>query len=249
MTQLACWTIPVRGGYVLRGDLSTGKLVHGAKNRRPEFSGWRIGLIAPEDATLVAEQARRPATLAIDYASRQTLDTPAAAENELLGLLRRSWLSLGLGVALLAVSGGHWAPALAGAWLLAGRRWLSRLLGMAARPQPAAFPSIQPAAVSAEPHAGLTEIAAVVHAAAGDLEAYGRAAAMARALELDDAALVYERLAASESPETLRGDTGVWVPRDAVHDPAALPAATPEPARSEPVQADDDQIESTEPAA
>lgn len=233
MTQLVCWAVPVRGGYVLRADRDTARAVRAARMRNPRFWGWRIAILQPGEPAFSAELARRPATLVVDYARLRGPSRPTS-EGGGWARLRDLWVSLGLGIALVAISGGHWVPALAGAWLLAGRRWLEALLRLGPRPELPRYAPAQSVTVTAEPHTGLACLAALLAATADDTTAHARAESAARALDLADAAAVYAPLAGGEPVEALSAEIGAWVPRQALHAPGpAEPSAPETPAASE----------------
>ena len=223
MTNLVCWAVPTRAGYVLRADRSTRRVTAAAAMRDPRFWGWRIAVVHPGDHRFSAELARRPATLAIEYDRRQGAPSDVTSDNGLLGLFRRHWRSIGLGAVLLVLSGGHWVPALAGAWLLAGRRWLAGLLGLGARTAVPAYAPRSPVEVTAQPHAGLSEMHRLIANAPDERMGYAAAESAARAIDLTDVAAVYGELARGASPTAPHPDTGWWVASSALHDPSRRP--------------------------
>ncbi len=230
MTNLVCWAVPTRAGYVLRADRSTRRITAAAAARDPPFWGWRIAVVHPGDYRFAAELVRRPATLAIEYERRQGAPPEVNSDDGLLGLLRRHWRSIGLGAVLLVVSGGHWVPALAGAWLLAGRRWLAGLLGLGERTAAPAYAPRAPVEVTVEQHAGLSEMTRLIADAGDERLGYAAAESAARAIDLTDVATVYGELARGASPTAPHPDTGWWVASSAVHDASRRPPAEQPPA-------------------
>lgn len=225
MMNLACWAVPIRDGYVLRADRSSAAILRAAPARSPQFWGWHIALIQPQSQQFSAPLATRAAVLAVDYARLADGD-PAPAPPRRGAML---WMELALGLALMIASGGHWAPALAGVWLLAGRRWLRWLLGLDAPvPQAPAAPAQAPL-VTSDAHAGLARIKRSMRDVDDDTAAYALGAAQARAEGLDEAAEVYEALAGGMHPSRLPPHVGFWVADETMHNPwrLALPAPAP----------------------
>ena len=224
MMNLACWAVPIRDGYVLRADRSTAAILRAAPARSPQFWGWRIALIQPQSQQFSAPLATRAAVLAVDYA--RLADGPAPAGD--LPHRRRGmiWMELALGLALIVASGGHWAPALAGAWLLTGRRWLRWVLGVDARVPSAPAAPAQTPIVSSDAHAGLARIEQAMREIEDDTAAYALGAVRARAEGLDEAAEVYEALVSGTHPSMLPPHVGFWVADETMHNPwrLALPA-------------------------
>ena len=231
MTHLVCWAVPVRGGYVLRADSSTAHAVAAGRARAAQQWGRQVSVLHGGGPAFSAELARRPASLAIEFAALNGAAIPAAGNHHDHERVWSAWLSLALGAALIAVSGGHWAPALAGTWLITGRRWLTALLGVGRSPQRPS-PTSQPRlAVSALRHAGLAATAALVAATPDARVGSARAESHARALGLSDAACVYGSLARGATPPTLPRDVGIWVSQESLHDPdliVPLPDEDPE---------------------
>ncbi len=228
MTHLVCWAVPVRGGYVLRADHTTAQAVAAGWARVAHQHGRQVSVLHGGDAAFSGDLARRPAALAIDFAARNGPAIPAPENRHDNARLSSAWFSLVLGAALVAVSGGHWAPALAGTWLIAGRRWLTALLRVG-RPSQQAPPTPQPRlTVSALQHAGLTETEALVAATPDARLGSARAESHARALGLNDAACVYGRLARGATLPTLPRDIGIWIPRASLHDPNLVAPLTDE---------------------
>lgn len=223
MMNLACWAVPIRDGYVLKADRSTAAILQAAPARSPQFWGWRIALIQPQSQQFSAPLATRAAVMAVDYAR---LTGGAAAQ---VGSPRRRimiWTKVALGLALIIASGGHWVPALAGAWLLAGRRWLRWLLGLDARVAESPAAPAQSPVVSSDAHAGLGRIERAMHEIDDDIAAYALGAVLARAEGMDEVAEVYEALARGTHPSTLPPHIGFWVADETLHNPwrLALPA-------------------------
>ena len=219
MMQLVCWAVPVRGGYVLRADRAAQAAVRAADGRRPQFVDWAVAIVHPGSAGFSAERVHRPTVLAIESAMRrgaQTRPNPAGR----LERLRRSWASLALGVALLALSGTHWVLALAGAWLLAGRPWIAALLGIGPSDTPATAWTAADVQVTAAPHAGLGQVADALERAPDDAGGYGQALAAAQTLGLDEAAEVYSALIKHPNPMALPVEVGMWTPAASVEDRA-----------------------------
>lgn len=224
MMNLACWAIPIRDGYVLRADRSTAAILQAAPARSPQFWGWRIALIQPQSQQFSAPLAARAAVMAVDYARLAAGAAPGNASR------RRGritlWMEVALGLALIIASGGHWVPALAGTWLLAGRRWLRWLLGLDARAAQSPTAPAQSPLVSSDAHAGLGRIERSMHEVEDDTAAYALGAVQARAEGLDEVAEVYEALAGGTSPSTLPPHIGFWVADETQHNlqRPALPA-------------------------
>ena len=226
MMNLACWAVPIRDGFVLRADRSTAAILQAAPARSPQFWGWRIALIQPQSQQFSAPLAARAAVMAVDYARLADRAALPAAPR------RRSvmvWMELVLGLALLVASGGHWVPALAGAWLLAGRRWLRWVFGLdeAVRQAPAA--PAQTPVVTSDAHVGLAAIEHAMQGVDDDTAAYALGAVLARSDGLDEAAEVYEALASDTPPSELPPHIGFWVGDETMHNPwrLSLPAPTP----------------------
>ncbi len=236
MTNLACWAVPVRGGFVLRADRSAAATMRAAAARAPRHWGWRIALLQPQSQLFSAPLAARAAVLAMDYA-RHDQGRPVRPRVRFRRRRAGLWTSAALGLGLVIASGGHWAPALAGVWLLAGRRWLRWLFGLDAPLPLAPLAPAQEPVVTSDAHAGLARIAQRMHGIEDDAAAYALGAAQARAQGLDDVAEVYAALAAGAHPPRLPPHVGVWVARDAEHDPGgpALPSPTA-PAPQQPQQ-------------
>ena len=138
------------------------------------------------------------------------------------------WMEVALGLALIIASGGHWVPALAGTWLLAGRRWLRWLLGLDGRAAQSPTAPAQPPLVSSDAHAGLGRIERAMREVDDDTAAYALGAVQARSNGLDEVAEVYEALAEGAHPSTLPPHIGFWVADETLHNPwrLALPAPT-----------------------
>ncbi len=226
MMNLACWAVPIRDGYVLRADRSTASILQAAPARSPQFWGWRVALIQPQSQQFSAPLAARAAVLALDYARLAGGADPAGESP------RRSrpaiWMDIVLGLALLIASGGHWVPALAGAWLLAGRRWVRWFLGLDARVPTAPVAPAQRPLVSSDAHAGLARIERSMRNVEDDTAAYALGAVQARREGLDEAAEIYEALASGTHPSMLPPHVGFWVADETMHNPwqLALPAPT-----------------------
>jgi len=221
VSQLACWAIPVRGGHVLRADADTGRAIAVAGRRSRTFWTWNIAVLAPAGASWPAERLRHLAAHAVDYAWRTSPAPALPARPAQWGWSR--WMDLGLGLAFVAVSGGHWVLALAGAWLLAGRRWAHALLRIDPPDGPRTYAPLEPASVTLAPHASLTSLAALVDGHTDDAVAYAVAESWARAHGLYDAVAVYALLARGASLDQLMRDVGLWVRSDAAAPPAAGP--------------------------
>lgn len=224
MMNLACWAVPIRDGYVLRADRSTAAILQTAPARSPQFWGWRIALIQPQSQQFSAALAARAAVMATDYARMVGGDTQPAGRRE----SRRTvvWMELALGLALVIASGGHWVPALAGVWLLTGRRWLRWLLDLDGRVVRAPTAPAQAPLVTSDAHAGLARIERAMREVDDDTSAYALGAVQARAEGLDEAAEVYEALAGGTEASALPPHLGFWVADETVHNPwrLALPA-------------------------
>ncbi len=241
MIHLACWAVPVRGGYVLRADRAARSAVWAADGRSPHLVDWAITIVHPESAPFSAERAQREAVLAIETSMRHR-PAPVPSPKPRFACVRRSWKSLALGTALVVVSGAHWVPALAGAWLLAGRGWISALLGVGAPHTPDIAWTAAEVGVAAAPHAGLSQIASLLASDFDGEAGYGPALALARTLGLGDAAAVYEALAAHQQPATLLAEMGVWMPETRAHDPTLAATVTrPDLALEPPVEDANDQ--------
>lgn len=219
MMQLVCWAVPVRGGYVLRADQSAHAAVRAADGRRPQFVDWAVAIVHPGSSGFSAARVHRPTVLAIESAMRRGAPTRPNRAGR-LERLRRSWASLALGAALVVLSGTHWVLALAGAWLLAGRPWMSALLGIGPADSPATAWTAADVQVSAAPHAGLGQVADALKRAADDAGGYGQALAAAQTLGLDDAAEVYSTLIKHPNPMALPVEVGMWTPAASVEDRA-----------------------------
>ncbi len=232
MIQLACWAVPVRGGYVLRADRSANSAVSAANGRSPHLVNWALTIVHPEPSAFSAGRTEREAVLAVETSMRQGT-APTAERPSRFGWLRRSWKSLALGTALVVVSGAHWVPALAGAWLLAGHSWISALLGISASQPLAIAWTAASVEVAAAPHAGLSQIASLLESDLAGEAGYGPPLALARMLGLSDAAAVYEALASQQQPTALPAEIGIWLPEARAHDLTAptrapMPEAPPE---------------------
>lgn len=238
MMQLVCWAVPVRGGYVLRADQAARAAVRAADGRRPQFVDWAVAIVHPGSPGFAAERVRRPAVLAVESAVRRGVQTPSNPPGR-LERLRRSWTSLALGTALVVLSGTHWVLALAGAWLLAGRPWISALLGIRPTDAPATAWTAADVQVAAAPHAGLGQVADALERAPDDAGGYGQALAAARTLGLDEAAEVYSALIKHPNAMSLPVEVGIWTPSASVEDSVA--EAPPLPRES------DDAVTATEP--
>ncbi len=247
MMHLVCWAVPVRGGYVLRADEAARAAVRAADGRGPQLLDWAVAIVHSGPAVFAADRVRRQAVMAIEAAMRHGTPAPIRASGR-FARLRRSWTSLMLGVALVAVSGTHWVLALAGAWLLAGRPWVAALLRIGAAEEPCTAWTGAPVHVTAEPHAGLAEVAAAIDSAPNDSTGYGQALAQALTLGLNEAAAVYAALIKHPNPMALPVEVGMWMPVESAHDPA-LAAASPDVAEAlEPQRDSDNPDAAAEPA-
>ena len=226
MMNLACWAVPIRDGYVLRADRSTAAILQAAPARSPQFWGWRIALIQPQSQQFSAPLAARASVMALDYA--RLAGGPPLRNDPPPRRRVMVWMELALGLALIIASGGHWAPALAGAWLLAGRRWLRWFLGLDARVARATAAPAQAPLVTSDAHAGLARIDRAMREVEDDTAAYALGAVQARAEGLDEAADVYEALVGGTHPSELPPHIGFWVADETMHNPwrPALPAPT-----------------------
>ena len=224
MMNLACWAVPTRDGYVLRADRSTAAILQAAPARSPQFWGWRIALIQPQSQQFSAPLAARAAAMAVDYARMAGGDAQPDAPRRSRRMM--VWMELVLGLALVIASGGHWVPALAGVWLLTGRRWLRWFLDLDGRVVQAPVAPAQAPLVSSDAHVGLGRVERAMREVDDDRAAYALGAVMARAEGLDEAAEVYEALAGGTDPSTLPPHIGFWVADETVHNPfrLALPA-------------------------
>jgi len=227
MMNLACWAVPIRDGYVLRADRSTAAILQAAPARSPQFWGWRIALIQPQSQQFSAPLAARAAVMAVDYARLAGGVAPQDHSRRRGGSML--WMEVALGLALIIASGGHWVPALAGTWLLAGRRWLRWLLGLDARAAQSPTAPAQSPLVSSDAHAGLGRIEHSMREVDDDTAAYALGAVQARAEGLDEVAEVYEALAGGTPPSTLPPHIGFWVADETQHNLSrpALPAPVP----------------------
>ncbi|MDE2768762.1 MAG: hypothetical protein OXI70_11815 [Chloroflexota bacterium] len=224
--NLACWAVPIRDGYVLRADRSTAAILQAAPARSPQFWGWRIALIQPQSQQFSAPLAARAAVMAVDYAR---LAGGALPEDGSTGRGRiMLWMEVALGLALIIASGGHWVPALAGTWLLAGPRGFGRVVGLDGLAALAPTAPAQQPLVSSDAHAGLGRIERAMREVDDDSAAYALGAVKARADGLDEVAEVYEALAEGAHPSTLPPHIGFWVADETLHNPwrLALPAPT-----------------------
>ncbi len=224
MMNLACWAVPIRDGYVLRADRSTATILRAAPARSPQFWGWRIALIQPQSQQFSAPLAARAAVLALDYVR---LAGGAAPTDESPRRRRAAiWMEVALGLALIVASGGHWVPALAGAWLVTGRRWVRSFLQIDAQVPSAPAAPAQSPLVSSEAHAGLAQIERSMRDVEDDAAAYALGAVQARGEGLDEAAEIYEALSSGTHPAMLPPHVGFWVANETMHDPwrLALPA-------------------------
>lgn len=219
MIHLVCWAVPVRGGYVLRADQAAHAAVRAAVGRRPQFANWAVAVVHPGSAGFDAERARRPAVLAIEAAMRHGTSAPPDAGGR-LAPLRRSWTSVALGLALVVLSGTHWVLALAGTWLLAGRPWMSALLGIRAADAPARAWTAAAAQITAAPHAGLAQVADALERVPDDAGGYGQALAVAQTLGLDEAVDVYAALIKHPNPMAQPVEVGMWTPSESIGDSA-----------------------------
>ena len=237
--NLLCWAVPTREGYVLRADHSVASLFSSAPSRNPQFWGWNITVAQPKDQMFSAPLARRAALLAVDHLRHASdFQTFQADENQ----KRVWWSERGLGFVLILVSGGHWVPALAGIWLLAGRRWLRRLIGLDAGIYSLPFSPTQETRVSSDMHAGLAKVSLAIDGIDDALVAYAAAASYARAEGLDQVAEVYDLLAGGVHPAQLPPDLGFWVGNEIVHD--VLRPALPSPRDEQDSSSSDDSEES-----
>ncbi|MYD95589.1 MAG: hypothetical protein F4Y02_18330 [Chloroflexi bacterium] len=228
MMNLACWAIPIRDGYVLRADRSTAAILQAAPARSPQFWGWRIALIQPQSQQFSAPLAARAAVMAVDYA-RLAGGVAPQDQSRRRGRMM-IWMELALGLALIIASSGHWVPALAGAWLLAGRRWLRWLLGLDARVAQSPTAPAQSPLVSSDAHVGLGRIERSMREVDDDTAAYALGAVQARAEGLDEVAEVYEALAGGMPPSTLPPHIGFWVADETQHNLSRLALPAPVPA-------------------
>lgn len=224
MINLTCWAVPVRDGYVLRADHAVASLTGSAPARNPQFWGWHITVLQPHDQMFSAPLATRAAILAVDYV-RHTGDLTGDQSVR----ARRSgwWAECALGVVLIIISGGHWVPALAGIWLLAGRRWLRRVLGLDTKLRSLPYSPSQEPRVTSDFHAGLAKVARAMHSIEDGLVAYAAAASDARAEGLDQVAEIYESLAVGVHPAQLSPDLGFWVANEITHDTSKLALPSP----------------------
>ena len=224
MMNLACWAVPTRDGYVLRADRSTAAILQTAPARSPQFWGWCIALIQPQSQQFSAPLAARAAVMAVDYARLAGGEAPPEAPRR--GRRMTVWMELALGLALVIASGGHWALALAGVWLLAGRRWLRWSLDLDGRVNRAPAAPAQAPLVTSDAHTGLGRVERAMGAVENDTAAYALGAVLARAEGLDEAAEVYEALAGGMDPSTIPPHIGFWVADETMHNPwrLALPA-------------------------
>ncbi len=231
MMNLACWAVPIRDGYVLRADRSTATILRAAPSRSPQFWGWRIALIQPQSQQFSAPLAARAAVLAVDYARLAGGAAPRGAWPR----RRRAaiWMDVALGLALIIASGGHWVPALAGTWLVAGRRWVRSFLRVDPRVPSAPAAPAQSPLVSSEAHAGLARIARVMRDVEDDAAAYALGAIRARSEGLDEAAEIYEALSSGTHPSMLPPHIGFWVANETMHDPWRLALPAPAAARND----------------
>ena len=246
MMHLACWAVPVRGGYVLRADQAAPAAVRAANGRRPQLVDWAVAIVHAGSAAFDAARARRPAVLAIEAAMRHGTSAPPEAGGR-LARLRRSWTSLALGLALVVLSGTHWVLALAGAWLLAGRPWVAALLGIRAADAPATAWTAAAVHITAAPHAGLAQVADALEHALDDASGYGQALAVAQTLGLNEAVEVYAALIKHPNPMALPVEVGMWTPSESVEDPAPVAAAPDIAEAPDPQHDSDDADMATEP--
>ena len=226
MMNLACWAVPIRDGYVLRADRSTAAILQAAPARSPQFWGWRVALIQPQSQQFSAPLAARASVMALDYARLASGPPPRNDPPPRRRVM--VWMELALGLALIIASGGHWAPALAGAWLLAGRRWLRWFLGLDAQVARAPAAPAQAPLITSDAHAGLARIERAMREVEDDTAAYALGAVQARAEGLDEAAEIYEALVGGTHPSELPPHIGFWVADETMHNPwrPALPAPT-----------------------
>lgn len=229
MMNLACWAVPIRDGFVLRADRSTAAILQAAPARSPQFWGWRIALIQPQSQQFSAPLATRAAVMAVDYARLAEGASPSAERSRRLVMV---WMELALGLALLVASGGHWVPALAGAWLLAGRRWLRWIFGLDGEVAQAPAAPAQTPLVTSDAHAGLAQIERAMREVDDDTAAYALGAVLARVEGLDEVAEVYEALAGDTHPWELPPHIGFWVGDETMHNPWRL--SLPAPATGSP---------------
>lgn len=222
--NLACWAVPIRDGYVLRADRSTASILRAAPARSPQYWGWRIALIQPQSQQFSAPLAARAAVMAVDYARLASGDSSAKSPRR--GRRTRIWMEIALGLALLIASGGHWVPALAGTWLLAGRRWMRWFLDLDGRVVQAPVAPAQAPLVTSDAHAGLARIERAMRDVEDNTAAYALGAVQARAQGLDEVAEVYEALAGGSHPSLLPPHLGFWVADETTHNlqRPALPA-------------------------
>ena len=226
MMNLACWAVPIRDGYVLRADRSTAAILRAAPARSPQFWGWRIALIQPQSQQFSASLAERAAVMAVDYARlADGAPLPDAVPRRLRVTV---WMELALGLALVIASGGHWVPALAGVWLLAGRRWTRWLLGLDAPVARAPTAPAQAPLVTSDAHAGLARIERSMRDVEDDRAAYALGAVQARAEGLDEVAEVYESLADGTHQSVLPPHVGFWVADETMHNPWRLALPPPD---------------------
>ena len=218
MIHLVCWAVPVRGGYVLRADSTARSALRAACARSPHLTGWELVIVHPGHPAFSASHMQREAVLAIECSAHQP-PTPRDEQTPHLSRLKHSWRTLLLGALLIVISGAHWTPALAGAWLLAGRSWLSSLIGIRS-PRAFAGTWTQPhVRVTGEAHAGLTRLGELVTNDLGKQIAYAPTIGLAHTLGLKDAATVYQALAAWKEAGTVPVQDGVWVPETQAHNP------------------------------
>ena len=246
MMQLVCWAVPVRGGYVLRADQAVQAAVRAADGRRPQFVDWAVAIVHPGTPGFSAERVLRPTVLAIESSTRrgaQARPNPAGR----LEHLRRSWASLALGAALVVLSGTHWVLALGGAWLLAGRPWISALLGIRPSDSPATAWTAGDVQVTAAPHAGLGQVAGALERAPDDAGGYGQALAAAQTLGLDEAAEVYSALIKHPNPMALPVEVGMWTPSASVEDRALGGASLDVAEASDPSSENTEAVAEAEP--
>jgi hypothetical protein len=232
MMNLACWAVPIRGGFVLRADRSTAAILDAAPARSPQFWGWRISLIQPASQEFSAPLAARAAVMAVDYARLTAGEAPDGNQSRQGRTM--VWMELAFGLALLIASGGHWVPALAGVWLLAGRRWTRRMLGLDAPVDRSPTAPAQTPIVTSDAHAGLAAIERSMQAVEDDRAAYALGVVLARRQGLDEVAEVYEALADGMDPSLLPVHVGFWVSDETSQHvrrlalPAPVAAAAPE---------------------
>ena len=221
MINLSCWAVPIRDGYVLRADQSAVSLFGSAPARNPQFWGWSITVVHPQEPMFSAPLARRAAIFAVDYLRHASdFKTFRAVGN------RNWWTERGLGFVLILVSGGHWVPALAGIWLLVGHRWLRRLIGLDAGISSVPVSPTQEPRIVSEVHDGLAKIGRAIDGIDDVLVAYAAAATYARVEGLEQVAEVYASLAGGVHTAQLDPDLGFWVGNEIVHD-VSRPALPP----------------------